>query len=162
MNFYLFSISVSFFCEKGKRNNGRYLGLGTNAFLFRIGATESDLCSFCSEEPENLLHLFWQCRVSNSFWSAVDTWITDSCQISLDLHCMDIIFGKFHKPKIINSLLCLGKLHLYRQKMSGILPCLQLFKRQIQEYYVTEEYLYASKNEQQNFYRRWAPIHSCL
>ena len=33
----------------------------TNSFLFNCGLKETELCTFCSETKESLLHLFWEC-----------------------------------------------------------------------------------------------------
>ena len=33
----------------------------TNKFLFKIGKTESQLCTFCQTEIESIYHLFWDC-----------------------------------------------------------------------------------------------------
>ena len=33
----------------------------TNRYLFKIGLSSSELCSFCTNSSETLLHLFWEC-----------------------------------------------------------------------------------------------------
>jgi hypothetical protein len=33
----------------------------TNSFLFKCGLKETELCTFCTETKESLLHLFWEC-----------------------------------------------------------------------------------------------------
>ena len=32
-----------------------------NSFLFKCGLSETELCTFCTETKESLLHLFWEC-----------------------------------------------------------------------------------------------------
>ena len=41
--------------------------LGTNAFLFKIGKTDSSLCTFCSNASETLIHIFCHCNVVMKF-----------------------------------------------------------------------------------------------
>ena len=36
--------------------------VATNDFLYKIGLNLSDLCSFCGEETENLIHLLLRCK----------------------------------------------------------------------------------------------------
>ena len=55
-------------------NNIRWLNcqimrgsLATNRYLSKAKIRESDLCTFCKQEPETIEHLFWSCRVVNSF-----------------------------------------------------------------------------------------------
>ena len=40
--------------------------LVTNTFLFKIGKTDNNLCSFCKHHPETIIHILWDCQlVSN-------------------------------------------------------------------------------------------------
>ena len=39
----------------------------TNRLLSLMGKADSDLCSFCGTEAENLYHLFWECAVTSTF-----------------------------------------------------------------------------------------------
>ena len=55
-------------------NNIRWLNcqimrgsLATNRYLSKAKIKESDLCTFCKQESETIEHLFWSCRVVNSF-----------------------------------------------------------------------------------------------
>ena len=45
--------------------------VATNDFLLKIGKKETDSCSFCAGSPETLTHLFWQCRLTQTFWKNV-------------------------------------------------------------------------------------------
>jgi hypothetical protein len=50
----------------------------TNNFLFKIGKKESDNCTFCHRCSETLIHLFWSCHVTSSFWKRVADWLRDN------------------------------------------------------------------------------------
>ena len=52
--------------------------LATNSFLQNIGIKDNDKCTFCHNERENLIHLFWECEKTKSFWADVSTWIKSS------------------------------------------------------------------------------------
>ena len=52
--------------------------LATNDFLKKIGLKQSDICTFCELEIESLIHLFWSCSVTSSFWRDFKGWITDN------------------------------------------------------------------------------------
>ena len=50
--------------------------LATNDFLNKIGIRPDDLCPFCRDERESLIHLFWSCRkTNNSFWKNFQDWL---------------------------------------------------------------------------------------
>ena len=49
--------------------------LATNDFLKKTGLKQSDICTFCETEVEGIIHLFWSCRVTSSFWRDFKGWI---------------------------------------------------------------------------------------
>ena len=59
--------------------------LGTNSFLFKINKVDSNVCVFCKEEEETLIHLFCSCIYSINFWTSLVSWVKDKQNISLYL-----------------------------------------------------------------------------
>ena len=49
--------------------------LATNDFLNKIDIRPDDLCTFCRDERESLIHIFWSCRKTNSFWKNFQDWL---------------------------------------------------------------------------------------
>ena len=43
--------------------------------LMRVGINYSDLCSFCNNSLETLLHIFWECPQVKIFWNDVKKWL---------------------------------------------------------------------------------------
>ena len=54
----------------------------TNAFLSRIGIQENENCSFCNSSSETLIHLFWSCTKTTSFWKEVIKWLQEANLLS--------------------------------------------------------------------------------
>ena len=48
--------------------------LATNSFLTKIGLKDNEQCTFCQNDKETLIHLFWTCDVSISFWHGFKQW----------------------------------------------------------------------------------------
>ena len=46
----------------------------TNDFLLKIGRKVNDNSTFCNNSSETLIHLFWSCHVTSSFWKSVTGW----------------------------------------------------------------------------------------
>ena len=46
----------------------RYRILPTNVLLTKTGLKQDPNCTFCSNSPENLIHLFWYCMNVETFW----------------------------------------------------------------------------------------------
>ena len=45
--------------------------IATNDFLYKIGIKQIDSCSFCEEQKEALVHLFWTCKYTPNFWKSM-------------------------------------------------------------------------------------------
>ena len=54
--------------------------LSTNSSLDKIGLVNSEKCTFCQRETEKLVHLFWDCPVTQSFWISLSLWL-QSCHV---------------------------------------------------------------------------------
>ena len=54
--------------------------LATNSYLQKIGISEDNNCTFCHNEKEDLMHLFWQCEKTTIFWQNLSLSL-QSCQI---------------------------------------------------------------------------------
>ena len=129
--------------------------LSTNTFLFKIGLSTSQLCSFCKDEPEETIHLYWSCKLVQSFWSSLFYLINQSSDFIVNYNRENILFGKFEGPKLINLIISLGKYHIYRRRLVKCLPCLEYFKIELLHYYKIEKYIFRTKCQLQDFNNRW-------
>ena len=43
--------------------------VATNTFLTKTGIKNAELCTFCRNESESLLDLFWSCTITTKFWT---------------------------------------------------------------------------------------------
>ena len=44
----------------------------TNKFLHIINISETNICTFCKHDVEEIIHLFWQCPVTQNFLNDID------------------------------------------------------------------------------------------
>ena len=49
--------------------------ISTNRYLFKVGLSSSEQCTFCENTSESLLHLFWECPKTKVFWNEVIKWL---------------------------------------------------------------------------------------
>ena len=63
--------------------------LATNYLLQKIGIKDSNICSFCKNEPETLCHLFYNCPMVFDFWNELKQWLQSKCN-----HLDNVIFSK--------------------------------------------------------------------
>ena len=97
---------------------------------------ENDNCTVCNNSSETLIHLFWSCHVTSSFWKSV----TDQLQNALPL------IGKYNLLKItalglrpephstkyscqLNYCPLLARFHIWQAKMDEMSPNFANFLR---------------------------------
>jgi hypothetical protein len=66
--------------------------LSTNTFLVKIGIKNSDLCNFCKNDTDSILHYIWLCPVVKLFWNRVKTWLEEIFDIPIELNMANIVF----------------------------------------------------------------------
>ena len=64
----------------------------TNSFLYKCQLKETDLCTFCTETKESLVHIFWECNYVPNFWLVIGNFLK-ICSVSLPFNAKDTILG---------------------------------------------------------------------
>ena len=101
----------------------------TNDFLLKIGRKENDNCTFCNNSSETLIHLFWSCHVTSSFWKSVTDWLQNALPLIskynlLNKHyCTGLEAGtSFYQILVsIKLFLLLARFHIWQAKMNEII-----------------------------------------
>ena len=136
--------------------------LPTNRYLHVRKLADTALCSFCNNEDETIVHLFWECTYSQIFWTDVLKWITDNCQ-----HCNNltlskelVIFGvkqNIVTDKVFDLIMLLAKFHIYKCKLQTAIPNKTAFVQQVKYRYIVESYSHALSGSRQKFAVDWLP-----
>ena len=108
--------------------------LPTNHFPLKISLKENGYCSLCQSTPDTLIHLFWSCRISASFWSSVTKWLQNVnlipktynlvCPIALGLRPETL-----KSFQLINYCFLLARYSIWLAKSKETSPNLSLFLR---------------------------------
>ena len=93
-------------------NNILYL----NNVLFKMGLSDSPLCSYCSLYNESQAHLFFECYVTKRYWTQLQNFFKDKLNIpNLDLQ--SAVIGFINPGEIlINNILLTFKMVLYKNR----------------------------------------------
>ena len=101
-------------------NNVLYL----NKKLFLFGKSTVSTCSFCSNADEDLLHLFANCHQTVSLWASLKLALLPYLVLP-ELEERFALLGFYEalpsKFKLINHILLLFKIYLYKSRDSGFL-----------------------------------------
>lgn len=92
--------------------------LPTKYLLTKMKIKDSNLCSFCTEEIETLVHLFWKCRLAQLFWNDFKAFLTSKNITKLyEWKEQDIVFGSVKYDLVINKLIFRAKCFIYQRKL---------------------------------------------
>jgi hypothetical protein len=134
--------------------------LGTNSFLYKIGLSESPLCTFCGQTLETILHLFWECPVVGQLIHEVKLWLGDVYEVVIEVTCSEFILGRpLNRDNILNLALIILKRHIYKQKLKNCRPNLIGYKKELVSYYKLEQYIYTKNLKGDVFHNRWEHFH---
>ena len=98
--------------------------LGTKSLLFKMNIVHDNLCSFCKENEETLLHIFWDCIFTKRIVNyVVDFLRSHNVQKCTDISCQTMLFGCTSiNMTDINILILEIKKYIFVCKRKGTLP----------------------------------------
>jgi hypothetical protein len=65
----------------------------TNTFLYKCRLVETELCVFCGETRETILHLFCDCNIVKNIWLKIYEQLQIRCEVLCGLSRRDILLG---------------------------------------------------------------------
>ena len=127
----------------------------TNDFLTKIWFQDNDNCTFCLDTSESLIHLFWSCHITSSFWKDIFHWLKNVHLISVDYTAsISTALGlrqdtsKFALQ--VNYCLLLARYHIWHAKTKAIHPNLIRYLHLLKSRYELET--------QSGDTRKWEPL----
>ena len=105
--------------------------ISTNRYLFKIGISSSELCSFCENLSETLLHLFWECPQVKIVWNKVKTWLGNYSYFSKKSFSLQSCLG-FEDDStdlLFHHALLISRYHIFWAKSMHHRPSRELFIR---------------------------------
>ena len=130
--------------------------LRTNTFLFKVGISDTEKCSFCGIEKETFYHLFWECPVTQRFLQHIKTWLHEETGTVINLTQEEILFGTCPQSlSYLNMIFCVSKQIIWRSKIEKQLPSFRNFKNLLHQYIETE-YCIAKQNKKlEKHFEKW-------
>ena len=116
----------------------------TNNFLLKIGKKENENCTFCHGYPETLIHLFWSCHVTASFWKEVIDWLRNNLPLT-DEYTLTNVTALGLRPDPhpnfslqLNYFFLLARYHVWQVKLEDKPPNFNVFLRQVKSRFELE------------------------
>jgi len=106
--------------------------IATNSYLYKMGYSSTEKCTFCEQHIETLIHLFWKCEFVQSFWKNIQTWLIQhhvmpqNFSLSL-LTCLGLVNSS--DDNLLHHALLIGRYHIYLSQLNKTLPNVQVFSQ---------------------------------
>jgi hypothetical protein len=137
--------------------------LTTNRFLHIIHIADHDLCSFCNNTSETLVHLFVECEYVIDVWLELNKWLVKNGFTNLGIFSkIDIILGIEGVDIIVNLCLQIAKISIYRCKLKNCKPTFAAVKANIKHIMHVEQYIAQTNNNMNKFYGKWSSLFHSL
>ena len=130
--------------------------LGVNSFLEKIGRKDSNLCTFCKEKEETILHIFCECPNILKLWENVIKWIKDKTNITIIMDRQIQLFGiANHTMSALNVIFLLCRFYIYKIKMKEGQPFFALFRKEANLFFSLEKYISVKNGNIAIFNKKW-------
>ena len=132
--------------------------IATNSFLFKIKLSESNLCCFCQIAQETLLHLFWECPITEAFWNSVQQFfvfvdLIPASQVLTLCQCLGLKGEK--SALLFNHCLLLGRFYIYSCKYKNVRPSSIEYVNQVRCNLKLEKHVSIITGTQNAFQQKW-------
>ena len=111
--------------------------LGVRDLLYKMRLSPTNICAFCNNNIETILHLFCLCEIVSDFWKDVFIWINRKLGTRIIIDNKLIIFGYLKIDKfyyILNTILLLAKSLIFSCSRKLIPPNILYFHHKLHLY----------------------------
>ena len=127
-----------------------------------MGITQNENCSFCNVDRDCIEHIFWRCNISRNFWDRFVELINARCSNAVNFRLTEklVILGIDKVIKIdgvFAFMLVLAKQYIYKCKLDGTVPCVNVFLRKLFHRYKIEKHNAVLSFMYNEFSARWHP-----
>ena len=110
--------------------------LATNSFLTKINLKDNEQCTFCQNDTETLIHLFWTCSVSTAFWQDFKQWAVNRGELSntINLTAYLVLGLNLNKNKRLDFYFLIARFFLWVCKTRNTFPKIENFSPFLSHY----------------------------
>lgn len=133
----------------------------TNRYLFNIKVMEHDKCTFCEEVTETIVHLFWQCPVTQILIKEILSHLKAVYNIYLNISAV-----KWFLLKDLSSIqvliVTLIKAHIHKSRLNLRKPSVEVVMQSVRFEIIKEYHIAKINNKMDTFEHRWGELRSLL
>ena len=135
--------------------------LVTNTFLFKIKKKETNLCSYCNQEAESIIHLLFLCDTATHFWTNLKRWLGEKANINLQIDLKNIIFSS-PSQVLLSYIITVAKYYIYKCKFYKKTLSLKGFEAFLKLKFLNEMYIAKVNNRLDKFLGKWSSLYNYM
>ena len=129
----------------------------TNVDLEKWGIITTNLCTFCGDEPETLLHIMCFCVETQELWENFKIYVENRFRMNIECEPSNLIMNRIVEKKnhVINFLCLITKYFIYSQRCQCRaikFPALRMIFNSVEN---MEKYIAIKNNRLHIHYRKW-------
>lgn len=130
----------------------------TNKTLYKRRIVESDRCTFCNDHYETIIHLLYDCEVTQRFWTLLINWYECLTNQEFNLTKIQVFVQMGKKITTLDCIILLAKQYIY------LIRCLDKelnfynFKDHLYRIVKYERYYAAREGKRTQFCKKWSPL----
>ena len=135
--------------------------LVTNTFLYKIKKKENNLCSYCNQEAESIMHLFFHCGKAEEFWKKLKIWLERKANINLQIDLKNILFSSSAQV-IVSYLITVAKYYIYKSKFNTKNISIKGFENFLKLKFSNEMYIAKLNKTYDKFLGKWSSLYNYM
>lgn len=134
--------------------------LVTNSMLKDMGILDDNLCSFCREQRDSVVHYMVECEHTKIFWRDLEHFLKEKCGNCerLSINKMLVLFGCAENTRTdegFDSILLYAKYYIYKSRINHVRPNLQSYLSELKYRHDVEECMYKLQMQYNKFLTKW-------
>ena len=132
----------------------------TNTHLFKWKIIQADICTFCEEQPESILHLLVKCKHSQLIWNKLFVKLHTLTGIYIQFTEKEQLLGitNFQYQDLFNLIFIITKQYLYACRCLKTMPSIEMLISKMKEIKHIEQRIAIKNNKINQFNLKWQII----
>ena len=105
-----------------------------------MGIVNDNRCSFCQQEDETIVHLFWDCIHVYTFIAELKTMLRHIMNNEFHFLKVEFILGSHQMKPCINITFMIVESHIFLCKMREYRPSINVFRNKLIHWLLAEKY----------------------
>ena len=132
--------------------------LVTNKLLQQMRIKNDGLCTFCQSSNESIIHLFWQCQMTQNFIKSVIAWLST---YDIDCHISEKYFilgwqEEQSYSKVLNFIILYAKYYIYLTRCKEQPLSLLVFKYKLKFMFKVHKQIAYTEEKHETFLKEWS------